>query len=257
MDGSLDQGPAGVTLSERLAYYAKVVRRRWLVIALVPVVAVLASLLVSLRAQKQYDATSKVVVNPNNQVTELLNPGSSQQSGDPERDLNTEVSRITTIPIADAVQRKLHLRQNPDDLLSKLTTSLDGTTNIVNITARDPSPALAAQISNAFATEYVSARKSDARSAFRDAARQATNQLASLTPTEQVGPQGTDLRARLRQLEVEGALQTGNAQVVESATTPTSAATPKVLFAAVLAGFLGVILGGLAAAALVLLVRRV
>jgi uncharacterized protein involved in exopolysaccharide biosynthesis len=68
MDGSLDQGPAGVTLSERLAYYAKVVRRRWLVIALVPVVAVLASLLVSLRAQKQYDATSKVVVNPNNQV---------------------------------------------------------------------------------------------------------------------------------------------------------------------------------------------
>jgi capsular exopolysaccharide synthesis family protein len=257
MDGSQEQGPAGVTLSERLAYYAKVVRRRWIVIVLIPVVAVLASLLVSLRAQKQYDATAKVVVNPNNQVTELLNPGASQQSGDPERDLNTEVSRITTIPIADAVLRRLHLRQSHDDLLSKVSTSLEGTTNIVDITVRDPSPAQAALIANAFASSYVFARKSDARSAFRDAARQANTQLNSMTPTEQAGPQGTDLRARLRQLEVEGALQTGNAQVVESASPPTSAATPRVGFAAILAGLLGLILGGLAAAALELLDRRV
>ena len=257
MDGSPDQGPAGVTLSERLAYYAKVVRRRWLVIALVPVVAVLASLLVSLRAQKQYDATAKVVVNPNNQVTEVINPGASQQSSDPERDLNTEVSRITTTPIADTVLQRLHLREDHDALLSKMTTSLEGTTNIVDITARDPSPVQAAQIANAFAAAYVSARKSDARSAFRDAARQASNQLAQLSPTDQAGPQGLDLKARLRQLEVEGALQTGNAQVVQSATTPTSAATPRVGFAAVLALFLGLILGALAAAALELLDRRI
>src|SRR5690349_15793458 len=230
MDGSPEQGPAGVTLSEWLAYYAKVVRRRWLVIVLVPVVAVLASLLVSLRAQKEYDATSKVVVNPNNQVTEILNPGASQQSSDPERDLNTEVSRITTAPIADAVRRQLHLQESRDDLLSKVTTSLDGTTNIVKVTVRDPSPARAAQIANGFATAYVSARKVDARSAFRDAARQASNQLGSLSPTDQLGPQGTELKSRLRQLEVEGALQTGNAEVVESATTPTSPSSPRVLF---------------------------
>lgn len=257
MDGSPDQGPAGVTLSERLAYYMKVVRRRWHVIALVPVVAVLASLLVSLHAQKQYDATAKLVVNPSNQVTELLNPGSSQQSSDPERDLNTEVSRIETAPIADAVRQKLNVRESRDALLSKVTTSLDGTTNIVNVTVRDPSPARAAAIANGFASEYVSARKSDARSAFRDAARQASNQLASLSPTDQNGPQGLELKSRLRQLEVEGALQTGNAQVLEGATPPTSAASPRVLFAAVLAAFLGLILGGLAAAALELLDRHV
>jgi capsular exopolysaccharide synthesis family protein len=226
MDGSLNQGPAGVTLSERLAYYLKVVRRRWHVIVLVPVVAVLASLLVSLQAQKQYDATAKLVVNPNNQVTELLNPGAAQPSSDPERDLNTEVSRIKTVPIADAVLKKLGLKESRTALLSKVTTSIDGTTNIVKVTVRDPSPTRAAQIANAFATEYVSARQSDARSAFRQAASQASNQLASLTPAQQASAQGLDLKSRLRQLEVEGALQTGNAQLLESATTPTLATIP-------------------------------
>src|SRR4051812_19039822 len=117
IDGSADQGPAEVALSERLAYYLRVLRRRWRVIALVPGVAVLISVVLGLQAQKKYDATAKLVVNPSNQVNALLNPSSATPSADPERDLNTEVSRIKTFPLAEAVRRQLRLRETDKALL--------------------------------------------------------------------------------------------------------------------------------------------
>jgi capsular exopolysaccharide synthesis family protein len=244
-------------LSERLAYYLKVLRRRWHVLALVPAAAVAVSLVVGLQAQKKYDATAKLVVNPNNQVSALLNPTASQSSSDPERDLNTEVSRIKTVPLADAVKGRLKIQDSANSLLSEVTTSLEGTTNIVTITVRDASRSRAARLADAFAAEFVAARQSDARSAFRQAATQAQNQLQSLTFVQQNSAQGLQLKSRLRELQVDGSLQTGNAQLIESATTPTSAATPRILFGAVLAGFLGLILGGVAAGGVELLDRRV
>jgi capsular exopolysaccharide synthesis family protein len=257
MDGPQEQGPAGVVLSERLAYYLKVLRRRWHVVALVPGVAVVVSLAAGLEAQKKYDGTAKLVVNPSNQITALLNPSAAQTSADPERDLNTEVSRIKTVPIAAAVKRQLQLSESNADLLEQVKTSVDGTTNIVKVKVRDSDPRRAAVLANAFADQYVAARESDARSAFREAARQARNQLQSLSPAELASPQGVQLTARLHELQVDSTLQTGNAQVIQPAATPTSAASPRVLLDTVLAGFLGLVLGLIAAAALELLDRRV
>ena len=254
MDGSNDQGqgPAGVVVSERLAYYLKVLRRRWRVVALVPAVAVVVSLAVGLQAQKEYDATAKLVVNPRNQITALLNPGAAAPSADPERDLNTEVSRIKTLPVAEAVRRELELPEDAEAMLERVTTSLEGTTNIVNVTVRDPDPARAAVLANAFATRYVAARERDARSAFERAAARARTQLESLPPAQQ-----GELRSRLQELEVGSTLQTGNAEVIQPATEPTTPASPRVLFDTVLAAFLGFVLGVVAAGMLELLDRRV
>jgi capsular exopolysaccharide synthesis family protein len=259
MDGSNDQGqgPAGVVVSERLAYYLKVLRRRWRVIALVPGVAAVVTLAFGLQAQKEYDATAKLVVNPANQINALLNPSAATPSADPERDLNTEVSRIKTVPLAGAVRRKLGLEESPEALLAQVTTSLEGTTNIVAITVRDPDPTQAAALANAFATRYVAARERDARSAFERAATRARQQLESLTPTEQSLAQGRELRSRLGELEIGSTLQTGNAEVIQPATQPTTPASPRVFFDTVLAAFLGLILGVVAAGLLELLDRRV
>jgi capsular exopolysaccharide synthesis family protein len=259
MDGSPDQAQdvAGPAVGERFAYYLKVLRRRWQVIVLVPIIAVLVSLAVGLTAQKKYDATSKVVVNPSNQVTAILNPNASTNSDDPERDLNTEVARIETVPIAQAVRNRLDLKESSQDLLKQVSTSVEGTTHIVDIKVRDPDPARAAGIANAYAAEYVQARENDARQVFQQAAAQARRQLESMSLTQQNSARGLRLKASLRDLEVDSALQTGNAQVIQSATKPTSAATPRIKFGAALALFLGLILGVIVAAALELLDRRV
>jgi succinoglycan biosynthesis transport protein ExoP len=259
MEGSPDQGqgPAAVMVSERLAYYLKVLRRRWRVVALVPGVAVVISLAVGLQSQKKYDATAKVVVNPRNQVTALLNPGAAAPSADPERDLNTEVSRIKTVPLAEAVRRQLRLRGDATALLERVSTSLEGTTNIVDIKVRDADPARAAALANAFASRYVAVRESDVRSAFQQAATRAREQLQSLSPAQRQLDQGRQLRSRLQELEVGGALQAGNAQVIQPATAPTTPAGPRVLFDSILAGFLGLVLGMVAAGVLELLDRHV
>jgi capsular exopolysaccharide synthesis family protein len=257
IDGSPDHGPAEVPLSERLAYYRRVLRRRWRVIALVPAVAVAISLVVGLQAQKKYDATAKLVVNPSNQVNALLNPSSANPSADPERDLNTEVSRIKTFPLAEAVRRDLRLSETDKVLLGQVTTSIEGTTNVVDIKVRDTDPARAAALANAFATRYVVVREKDARRAFQQAATQARDQLESLSPVERSSPQGLQLASRLQELEVDSTLQTGNAEVIQRATTPTSAASPRVLFGVGLAALLGLVLGVVAATVLELLDRRV
>jgi capsular exopolysaccharide synthesis family protein len=257
VEGPPDQGPAGVALSEQLARLLKVLRRRWPVLVAVPALAGVVSLIIGLSEQKKYDATAKLVVNPTNQVTALLNPGAAGQSADPERDLNTEVSLITTVPLAEAVRHQLKLTEPRDQLLAQVTTSIEGTTNIVDITVRDPSPARGARIANAFATQYVAARDRQARSAFDQAAGQARAQLGSLTPAQRKSAAGLQLRSRLQELVVDGALQTGNAHVIQPAATPTSAATPRLKFDTALGVILGLILGLVVVGVLDLLDRRV
>jgi polysaccharide biosynthesis transport protein len=257
VEGPPDQGPAGVALSEQLARYLKVLRRRWLVIVAVPLIAGGVSLAIGLSQQKKYDATARLVVDPTNPVTAVLNPGANSQSNDPERDLNTEVSLITTVPLADSVIRQLRLHTNHDDLLAQVQTALDGTTNIVDVTVRDPDPAQAARIANAFASQYIATRAAQARSAFDQAAAQARAQLASLTSAQRKGPAGLQLRSRLQELVVDSTLQTGNAHVIQPASPPTSAATPRLKLDLALGLFLGLILGVVAAGVLELLDRRV
>ena len=257
IDRSPDQGPFEVPLSERLAYYLRVLRRRLPVIALIPGIAVLGSLVLGLSAQKKYDATAKIVVNPSNQVNALLNPSAAGQSADPERDLNTEVARIKTIPIAHAVLRQLKLRGDIKTLLGQVTTSIEGTTNVVRIKVRDTDPSQAAALANAFATQYVVARERGARRAFQRAAAQARDQLASLSPTERASPEGVELAGRLRELEVASTLQTGNAELIQRAAPPSSAASPRLPLNVGLALALGLVLGVAVAALLELLDRRV
>ena len=257
MDRSPEQAPPGVVVSEQLSHYLRVARRRWRVIVLIPLVAVGVSLAYGLRAQKEYDATAKVVVNSSNQITALLNPSAATTPADPERDLNTEVSLIKTVPIAEAVRNQLGVHESDEALLGKVTTTLEGTTNIVDVKVRDADPARGAELANAFVTQFVGARENQARRAFQQAAAQARTQLASLSLAQRRGPQGLQLRSRLQELEVDSTLQTGNAQLVQPATPATSAASPRLVFDALLAAVLGLVLGGMAAGLLELSDRRV
>ena len=57
-------------------------------------------------------------------------------------------------------------------------------------------------------------------------------------------------RERLHELEVAGSLQTGNAQLIDPATLPLTAATPRPKMAAAIAAFVGLLVGALFALAL-------
>jgi succinoglycan biosynthesis transport protein ExoP len=228
------------TPAQRVQDYLKAIRRRWPLVVGLTLLAVVVAVTLSARQQKQYDATSKVMIERTDPVNNLLDNGSTF-SNDPERDINTGVAMITLDDVADRVRRRLHIAGPNTELLKHITTSLEGTSDIVGITARDPSPTHAAALADAFANEYAGFRRDAARERFEDAAKLAQAQLKALSPTDRASAQGRALQARLQELQINSALQTGGVRVIDRATVPTSPATPKPLLSGFLAGFLALL----------------
>jgi len=84
-------------------------------------------------------------------------------------------------------------------------------------------------------------RRQQAQVPFKQAAALEA-QLKALTPAERA-VRGAALRARLAQLEAAGSLQTGNAQLIDPATLPLTPSTPRPKRTAIIAGFIGLLVG--------------
>jgi succinoglycan biosynthesis transport protein ExoP len=246
-----------VAPTRQLADYLQVLRRRWKLVAAITLLVLGAALAVSLTSTKKYDATAKLLLQTNDRIQTLLNPNASNPpSFDPERDLNTNVELIKLETVADRVRQQLRLNRSTSELLSQVKTETEGTSDVVSITVRDSNPTLAARIANAFAEQYVAFRRRSARTAFSDAAQLARSQLNALPPAARDSEQGRQLQARLRELEISAALQTGGVEIVRRASRPDSPSRPRPLLSAALGLALGLLLGIAAAFVFEFLDRR-
>ncbi|HLW94782.1 MAG TPA: hypothetical protein VKS25_05330, partial [Solirubrobacteraceae bacterium] len=243
-------------MAEQVAASLRVLRRHWLVIVLLPVVAIAVSLLLTSRATKLYDATAKVYIAPNNPVAGTIIPGSQQNSSDPERDLNTEVSEITETPMANLVRSSLKLSESDTDLLNQVNAELEGTSNIVDVIASDADPARAARIANAFANQYSNVYSLNAaRSPFETALSREQDDFNALTPTQQAAPAGQQLQTTVNDLKTAIATAVPLASVTEVASVPTSPSSPKPVKDALIALLAGLLVAIAAAVILELLDR--
>lgn len=239
---------ASTTTAGQLGPYLRAIGRRKRLIALVTLVAAAAALGLSLAATKKYDATAKVFISQTNPVQNIVGQ-SDQQPQDPERDLNSKVALIKLASVADAVKSQLHLNISTQDLLDEVGTLVEGTTEIVDIKVSDSDPRRSADIANAFAKQFASARQASAKQTIEQAATLARQQLTALSPVDRSSAQGRELSNQLRQLQIAAALQTGGIEVASPAAVPTAASSPKPKRNTILALFLGFLLGvGLALA---------
>ena len=220
----------------------RALRRRWKLIGLVTALVVAAALVTSLSQTKQYEGVAKVVLSSSERATAIINPEVDTRSDDPEREINTQVELITFETVAERVLARLSLDMSTDELLDKVKTEIEGNSNIVSIKARDPDPDQAAAIATAFADEYAAFRQETARASLNEAAETARTRLDQLSEAERLSPEGRELAARLRQIEIAAAAQQGGVEVARRADVPTSVASPKPVRTAVLALVLGFIL---------------
>jgi Mrp family chromosome partitioning ATPase/capsular polysaccharide biosynthesis protein len=247
---------SGVPMAEQVAASVRVLRRHWLVIVLLPLLAIAVSLFLTSRTTKLYDATAKVYIAPTNPVAGTISPGSQQTSADPERDLNTEVSEITETPMANLVRSSLKLSESNVDLLTQVDAELEGTTNIVDVIVSDTDPARAARIANAFATQYSNVYSLDAeRSEFQVALNREQADMTALTPAEQAAPAGQQLQTTVNSLKTALATAVPFASVTQVAAVPTSPSSPKPLKDALIALVAGLLVA-IAAAIIVELFDR-
>jgi succinoglycan biosynthesis transport protein ExoP len=237
--------PDAIVPAERGADYLRALRKRWSIVVAVTGIAVAAALGSSLMAQKKYDATANVLLARSQLVSTLFQTGA--QSLDPERDVNTNVEIVTSGTVALRVMTKLRLPMTVPQLLSEVKTATKGNSNVVGITVRDPVPARAALIANAFAAEYVAYENDTARAQFRQGVSSVQRQLDAMSPGDRRSPAGHQLAERLQQYEIAAGVDTAGVRMLDPALVPTSPATPRPKMAAIIALIVGLFFGSLVA----------
>ncbi|MDE2815801.1 MAG: hypothetical protein OXM03_06190 [Chloroflexota bacterium] len=139
--------------SLRLQDYTGVIRRRYWIVIVLALVAVLAAYFYSSRQQPMYRAGVSVLVTPN--VIDYWTMGAV------ERLLNTYVGRVRTGEVAQRVVDRKELDVSPDTVLGSLRTVVVQDSYIVVIQAESASPQQAVHAANGFAYEFVQLAQSE------------------------------------------------------------------------------------------------
>lgn len=218
----------------------RVVWERKLLVVGVVVACVAASLAVSFTSSKEYTAESELLLRDPGFEDAFFGSSVFGAGVDPERDTSTKIAVIESPAVTQRVQRRISGRFPGTDVEGTIDVTPNENSDVVTIAATADTPAKAAAIANAYATEYIAYQRELDRQKVQDAQDLVQQNLEALPPdsAERAG-----LQESLEQLTVLEALQTGNADVVARATPPSNPSSPKPLRNGVLAGLLGLLLG--------------
>ena len=229
-----------------LRTYAQVLRRRKWWLAATAAVVVVGTLAYVMTQPKQYSATAQLLVQPENPG--VTQSGSAQQIT--PTDVLTELQLVTSAPVKAAVTKQLGTA--PD-----ISATQVGQTNVIAVTATASTPARASTVANAYATAFVTYRRTVTIDNLTAAETQLEQQISSIdTQIHQLQPdpaqaaqvtalatQEAALKDQLAQLQVSGAVTTGGIEVVTPATPPGSPSSPRPSRDALVAVVLGLLLG--------------
>jgi succinoglycan biosynthesis transport protein ExoP len=197
---------------------------------------------------KQYSATAQILVQP---ASMPAVPGSTEAAVTPA-EVQTEQQLVTSGPVRTAVRRML-------GSTPAVSASQIGQTNVIGITATSRNPAMAARIANDYAQAFVAYRQHVALRNLWAAEGQLRSQISSLssqirslhrsslTPqAAALANQEAVLKEQLAQLEVSGAVRTGDVELVTPATPPVRPSSPGAVTDGALGLAAGLLLGGVA-----------
>jgi succinoglycan biosynthesis transport protein ExoP len=234
--------PAGTRRGE-LERALRVLRRRWWLIALCTVLVAGSALGFSLLQSKQYSASAELLFRDAQLDQKLTGSTAVAPSADPAREAATNVKLVSLQVVAQRTARALPGRLSAGAIQSKVSVNAEGQSNVVSVTATDPRPAVAAQLANTFAEQFIQFRRDADRSNIAGAQQLVQSQLDSLTPAERNSASARSLQDRAQQLGVLASLQTGNAELVQPARPPASPSSPRTARNVAIGLVLGLLLG--------------
>lgn len=242
------ESTATATVNEPPAVIAflRVMRARWPIVLACAVIGAALGFIYSKAQQQKYSATATLYFrNPQIDQTLFGNQAFSQVT-DPSIEQATD-QKLVQQPAVDVAAAKLLPGMTPTQIKNQVSVQPNGSSDLVNIVATNPSPTKAAQIANAMANGFVSYTQTQDRSQILAAQKLVQAQYAALPPSERSTALGNNLLQRSQDLQVLAAVQTGNAQVSQPATVPTSPSVPRtsrnVAIGLALGLFIGVLVG--------------
>ncbi|HEX5763370.1 MAG TPA: polysaccharide biosynthesis tyrosine autokinase [Solirubrobacterales bacterium] len=224
--------------------FLRVVRRQLPIVAVCALLVPAAALVWSLQQDEEYRATASLLFREA-AIGESF-PGSSLLSGsaDPTRAAQTNVNLVSLNIVAERTAKRLDTPGVTGGLVATaVDVALKGESEVANVNATVSDPELAAQIANAFATEYIAFRREADRSRVLAAEAQVERRLETLTPAERSSGEGIELERQAEQLAVLATLQTGDAELVQRATPNSTPVSPKPVRNTSLGLIVGLLLG--------------
>ncbi len=227
-------------------------RRRVGLVVLCIVLVPLAALGLSLAQEKQYTATIAILFRNPGLDQEILGRGNILFPPiDADQEAATNLRLVDLDTVDRLVGRQLGLSQ--DDVRGKIDVQAQGNSNIVTVSATDPSARRAATIANVFGAQFITFRRDADRAKIDQASTLIQQRISELPPGGGGDVPRSLLENRLTALQTLADLQTGNAEVVQPADVPTSPSSPKIVRNTAIGGLVGVLL----AVALALILDRV
>jgi polysaccharide biosynthesis transport protein len=217
-------------------------RRKWIVLEALIAVPLMA-LAFSVQQEKQYTATATLLFRPT--------PAVLEETGvleDPTRVAATNGELVALPEVATRASEELKGSISSEEFLESVEVSPSANAETAAISATTDSPSRSAQIANAYGQAYINFRREADRAQLQNAIELAQNKLTEMSPPERDGPAGTALEEQLRKLELNQAVQTGGAELVQKAEPPGAPSSPSTTRNVAFGIILGALLGfGLAA----------
>jgi receptor protein-tyrosine kinase len=226
-----------------LERWLRVLRRRWWVIVLCVLLVAGSATVFSLTQEKQYSATASLLFRDSTLGQDVLGTGGGGSATDPDREAATNVKLVQSPAVAVLTARQLRGRVSPGEVSDAIDVKDEGQSNVVSITAHDPSPPFAARLANTYARQFIVFRRDADQTKILQVRDAVQRQLDALPGTQRDSPAGRSLQTRLEQLTTLSSLQTGNAELIQLARPPDSPSSPKTKLNVAIGALLGLLIG--------------
>jgi tyrosine-protein kinase len=223
--------------------WLKVIRRRWWIVVICGVISGVAAFAFSAFQHKKYTASASLLFEDPGFDQMIFGTSLFTPSQDPAQLAATDIDLVSLPTVSQRSSEALHGAVSPSRIRDEVTVSPAGQSNVANISVTDTNPVRAARIANTYATQFIRYRQSADRAKIAGALSTIQHQLNQVSATGKNNPAQQSLLNRANQLRILSALQTGNAELVQSATVPYSPSSPHTNRNAVLGGFLGLLFG--------------
>lgn len=236
--------------------YLRAIRRHWILVLVVTLLAGLIAGITATRGGKTYQATSSILVSPLPEgQSSTLGIGTVVDTGDPARTIQTAAALIDTQQAAQIAAQTLGKGFSAGGVKSAVGVTPLGASNVVAVTAQAANPQDAARIANAFAEGAIAYRGSVVQ---KQVAAELASLDARLAQLPATSAEAQALGTTVSQLRtIQGPDREPTLSVSQLAAPPggpTGASTWLIVLLALAGGF---VLGSVAALALETFIRPV
>jgi Mrp family chromosome partitioning ATPase len=201
-------------------------RRKWLIVA-TALVALAASVVVTLMRTPQYRAEALMVRDESSMDATLFGSGGYQSADDVQRDLVTAAQLLNSERVATLVKLETNSGLSTGQLLGMVSATPSTDSNTIKVQVVGSDPVEAAALADSFANQTILLRQEAQKVTLETARKALEAQIAMMTPTDLASSNGQSLQARVEQLRTLEQVKSGGYSLWQPARAPSSAISPR------------------------------